>query len=594
MAVTLQCPRCTHKMKVDDDKANKAVPCKICHHPIKPVASNEKPKAKADPDAKKESGASIKAGTPGANGKAKAAAPPMVTAAPEEDEETPRSRKKRFDDDDDEDIKSKKRRRDEDDDDDDEDERPTPRRKKEGGGGGMVLVLGGVAALLVLFVLCGGGAIGGFYLFSGGENEQIAQIDPPRDLNPPPIVIQIPNPQPMPFPNPPPVPFPNPDPFPRPPIGGGNPFNPPENLDPNDPNNIDRVITLLNGAENERPRAYTWLNAANENHKRRKEVAGILDRQVSDYLLNPPTFGNDGMFNAFFKWATKDNVPTLGNVAEKTRFTVWDNRYREDAMKTLGKMKDPRGADALIKNLGNHFFGGGASNALREMGPVAEPAVLKIFNSPDGKQRSEARKLIQAYNTRNDLIVGQCIVDLNSDDNNRRNGAVNWFTTAPVEAKRKQEVARALNKAIPNANFFFEKDLIKALEVWGTADNVPPLVQRLEANKTGNNEVIHILGKIRDINGMKAVAKSMGNFFNQGEAKKVLREYGPGAEALVVEQMNITLDGQARRAYVQFLGEIGTRNSLPSLQQLAFRNQQDRILQNDIQAATKAIAARGK
>jgi hypothetical protein len=93
---------------------------------------------------------------------------------------------------------------------------------------------------------------------------------------------------------------------------------------------------------------------------------------------------------------------------------------------------------------------------------------------------------------------------------------------------------------------------------------------------------------------MKAVAKSMSNFFNQGEAKKVLREYGPGAEALVVEQMNLAADAQARKAYVQFLGEIGTRNSLPALQQLAFRNQQDRFLLNDIAAAQKAIFVRGK
>src|SRR5262245_17538535 len=108
MAVTLECPRCTHKMKVDDDKANKAVPCKICHQPIKPGASNEKPKAKADPDAKKGSGAGIKSGAPGANGKAKSAAPPMVKAAPDDEEDTPRSKKKRVDEDDDE-PRSRKR-----------------------------------------------------------------------------------------------------------------------------------------------------------------------------------------------------------------------------------------------------------------------------------------------------------------------------------------------------------------------------------------------------------------------------------------------------------------------------------------------------
>ena len=41
------------------------------------------------------------------------------------------------------------------------------------------------------------------------------------------------------------------------------------------------------------------------------------------------------------------------------------------------------------------------------------------------------------------------------------------------------------------------------------------------------------LAKMRDPNGMKAITRSMTNVFIQGDAKKALREYGPGAEAFV-------------------------------------------------------------
>jgi len=582
MAITVQCSRCEHKQKIDDDMASKEVPCKICHNMIKPQAA--KTKSAVAGDAKKEVG--VKAGTPGStNGKTKSGGPPPVKGSKAKDD----------DDDDDEPRAKKKRAKDDDDDDDD---RPTPKKRRDNsessGSGMMMLVLIG-GGLFMLAMLCGGGALGAYFTFVSEKKAEVplAQINDPAPQpvdfpNPNPKPFPNPNPNPNPFPNPNPNPFPNPNPNPNPPPNQGA-------LDPNEPKHIEKVIPILQGPENERGPAYVWLNAANENHGRRQEVAKLLEDHVNIYIAAPPAFGNDGLFNAFFKWSTVENVPAIANVVEKTRFTVWDNRYKEDAMKKLGKLKDPRGVDVVAKQLGNAFFGNGAAAALTEMGTVAEPTLLKSYNHPDGNARNEVRRILLNLKTNPDSIMTQCIADLDSADNNRRNAAVQYFATTPVDAKRRPEVAKGLNKNLLTANFFFEKDLIKVLETWGTADNVPTLVQRLEANKTGNNETIQILAKIRDPNGMKAVAKSMSNFFNQGEAKKALKEYGAGAEVLVIEQMNLAQDAQAKKAYVQFLGEIGTRAvSLPALQQLAFRNQQDRFLVMDIATAQKTIFARGK
>jgi hypothetical protein len=464
----------------------------------------------------------------------------------------------------------------------------------------MVILLGG-GAFVLLAILCGGG-IGSYFLLSGSDpaknNDAIAQINPPRDeikppnFNPNPNPFPNPNPGPIVFPNPNPGPivFPNnPNPFPGP---GPNPFQQ-ENLDPNNPANIERVITLLKSPPPERGPAYRWLRAANPVHPRRSEVAKLLDAIVPEELKNQFAFAGD-FFPAFFRWATLDNVPTLKRMAENPAFNPSDNDRRQQSMLTLGRLKEGSAAELIVSKLDNAFDGDAAYKALVEMGPVAEGAVIKVFNHPNGGARDKARGLLKAYNTAADKIMGQCIADLDAADNNRRNGAVQWFASVPVEEKRRAEVARALNKAIPNANFFFEKDLAKVLETWGTAENVPALVQRLQTNKTGNDEVIRALGKIRDPNGIKAIAQSMSNFFNQGAAKAVLKDIGPAAEPALVEAMNMTADNNARRMYVNTLGEMGTGQSLVALNQIAFRFQQDKGFVGDVQRAMKAIQARGK
>ena len=169
------------------------------------------------------------------------------------------------------------------------------------------------------------------------------------------------------------------------------------------------------------------------------------------------------------------------------------------------------------------------------------------------------------------------------------------LANSPVDAKRRAEVARGLNKDLDKANLFFDKDLVKALETWGTSDNVPGLSQHLEKNGPGNREAVRILGKIRDANAIKAIAKAMNNFAIAGEARNVLKEVGSMAEPAVIEVMAGTNDNRARQDCIRLLGEIGTRNvSGPALQFLAGRFPQDRFLLTTIQQAQAAILARGK
>ena len=243
MAVILQCARCMHEQKIEDDKVEKGVPCKICHNLIKQGA-----KGKFNAKAKSSTDAGVKTGPPAAKSNQQTGIVGKKPKQVRDDDDRPQSNKKRRD-------------RDDDDDEDDR-QRPLPRRRRqeEGSSNLMFILLGGGAFVLLLF-LCGGGGIALYFVASGdaAKNEVVARANLPVENQPVPM-------------NPGPIFKPNPNPGP-----GPNPFQPPENLDPNDPNKIDRVITLLKGPEQERGQAYIWLKAANPEHPHRAEVAAILE-----------------------------------------------------------------------------------------------------------------------------------------------------------------------------------------------------------------------------------------------------------------------------------------------------------------------------
>ena len=396
MAITLECPRCTHEQRIDDDKVGKDVPCKICHHLIKTGTGIEKPKAKLAAAEKDTQPEAVKVGSPSVpTGKKTTTISATEPAKP-----------------------SKKRS----DQEDDGEKRPVPRKRRANQGGssagiGMVLIGGGVCLLLAL--LCGGGGFGAYLLFRSDAkpDDKIAQNDKP-ELGP----QQGPEPGPR----------PGPDPFA--PVKDPKPFQPPlqpEKLDANDPNHIDRVLDQLKGPAQQRGPALAWLNQANPNHARRDEVVRLLDGMVEEQMKSP--FGNDNLFNPYFKWATKDSVPSLLRLVDHSSGAHWYKKYRHEAMKLLAKFKDARGAEPVAKRLASPFERNNAADILIEMGPIAESAVLKYFNHPDHNIRNSARKILQAYNTRNEVLFGICLADLDGTDANRHVGALQWLAKSQVD-----------------------------------------------------------------------------------------------------------------------------------------------------------------
>ncbi len=583
MAVTVECPRCTHKQTIDAERAEKENPCKICHFLIQPGGAKAKPSGKtkltssAGPKTKLAN-AGIKAGAPTATKKSASDAnvkttPPKVNA-------------------------TKKRAKDDDDNDDDDDDRPRKSRRPtakstNGSSSTMYMVVGGGVAFLLLLMVCGGG-LGVMLMMTGTKKEeaQIAQnIDPPiiaDDAPKPVIVINPPGQMPQPFPQPIPQPQPIPPPIPRQPP---QPVPPPqEQLDPNRPGDLDRVMELLIAPIPARGPGLQWLNSASPDHPRKAEVSKQLEHMFPEYFDAP--LGNDGFFNPYFRWVTAENVPSLIRLAENSKFTVWDNRYRQEAMRILAKLKEPRGIPAIAKRVENHFDRGVALQALEEFGPAAQSEVLKLMNHPDGGARQAARQLLVKFNTPEGAKLTQAIADLGVQNPQQRDAAANYLTTAPVDAARRSEVSVALNKALGNLNGpFINGDLFRAVEKWHTPVNVPVLALMVETNRPGSREAMQALGKMRTPESMKVVAKQLGKSF---EAFGSLREAGPAAEPAVIEVLGTTLDQRVRMDCVRLLGDIGTRNggSLLVLQQITLRFPQDTFLRSQATTSSKRILSR--
>jgi HEAT repeat protein len=677
MAITLTCPRCMHKQKIDDDKADKEVPCKICHHGIKPPPAKNKtklPAAAAAPNGASKPGVKAKLAPDEdmENAGIQSGAPRVQSA-----KQTAANGKKprRAVDDDD---------NDDDDDDDPDDDRLRRKgrdknRQAEKSSMGMTWIMVGGGAFVLLALMCAGAGVGIFFYMdsevpAARRNDQIV-INVPipnQDVFQPPIVFIDPNQ------------FNNPNPFVNP-----NPFNQ-ENLDPNDPKQIDRVITLLQGPDENRNPAFSWLERADPNHPRRNQVAKLLEGMVAEQTQGPLPRHN-AFFPAYFRWLTKDNLPSLIRLTDSAANAPWDNERRQKAMLAIAKMKDAAGAEAIASRLPNFFDRLNAAEALKELGPTGQNAVLKYFNHSDGAVRDMARRLIQGYNTRADVIVdqclkdldsieqgrrnaalqwfslnpaeptrrtsvalalnkllddanlrnheflktleiwgtkenqpklltyfnhpdgglrdpvrkllqaqntlpavliGQCITDLEALDNRRRDAAVQWFAQNPVDEKSRPEVAKAFNKAIENEGSFNNRDLGPALEKWGTSENVPKLAMILDQAKFGRGDIVKVLGKIRDANALKALAKRLGHFFDRGDVQKTLKECGAVAEPAVIEMMNTTADKDTRTECARMLGEIGTKNqSVPALQALWARYQKLPAFQQDRNFMTVAVAS---
>ncbi|MCC7474511.1 MAG: HEAT repeat domain-containing protein [Pirellulales bacterium] len=140
-----------------------------------------------------------------------------------------------------------------------------------------------------------------------------------------------------------------------------------------------RLAQLLNSTDHfgKREAAETLLRVRPsdvENLETRKLIA----RGYRALASEGNAFEKEDAIRGLVIWGGKFSTPILIELMEKENVRVSDELFS-----ALGQLKDPKGAEAVARHLGNVFNHDGAVNSLRRMGPVAEDALIKAAPSQD-------------------------------------------------------------------------------------------------------------------------------------------------------------------------------------------------------------------
>lgn len=134
----------------------------------------------------------------------------------------------------------------------------------------------------------------------------------------------------------------------------------------------DLLVDLKSGNLHGHQRAIRELRSIQPTAEYQKQVAEALASLLSD--------GNDftriSGLEALASWHTPEVIPAMIKCTEDPSFAV-----RWSAIKALGKVKDERAAEAVVKRLA--VDRGPATMALKTMGPEAENALIKALEQPN-------------------------------------------------------------------------------------------------------------------------------------------------------------------------------------------------------------------
>lgn len=132
-------------------------------------------------------------------------------------------------------------------------------------------------------------------------------------------------------------------------------------------------------------KAGNLLGNAIPTEERREEVASALE----PLLRSPRSMVPQAAAKALIVWGTEKNVPGLIAVLEGRSTT-----RKQSAMKALAALKDPRGAEALARQLMQQRSRINAATALKSMGSVAEEPVLRLLDYDNGIVLSDACQIL--------------------------------------------------------------------------------------------------------------------------------------------------------------------------------------------------------
>jgi HEAT repeat protein len=305
------------------------------------------------------------------------------------------------------------------------------------------------------------------------------------------------------------------------------------------PRAIDRNLAdLKGGSAAERRQALVWLAEADPDAAHRPQVTAALERllvegDVRDELK--PAL----VLRVYLHWAGPENVPAMIRMVQTPALAHAGPQQIGLVMRALGTMQDLRAADALAEKLADPALGEQAADALRLLGPRAQPAVVGCaFDGPPAA-RLRATRLLDEFGARPADLAAEALRRLQSGSPDARRGAAAWFAeNAPTDGPQQAVVARALAGLLQDLSPRVTAPALHALKLWATRDCLPQLVafaRRDEKAAPCPPELIDLLARFPDATAADAIALQLKSPANRGRAAQALRKLGgPVATAAVL------------------------------------------------------------
>jgi HEAT repeat protein len=336
------------------------------------------------------------------------------------------------------------------------------------------------------------------------------------------------------------------------------------------------------------------LLAASPVASRRAAVAQALVKHLGE----PDNEAQRIVILALGNWGDTAAAQALTEKLKDHAFLPW-----RAATESLGKLaKDRAAAEAIALWLKDDR--GLVFRSLQAMGPPAEPVLIAIVQSKeDWGVRSEACKLLgvigsqasipvlqEAGKDRNDAFVvmaaesslkllappsitsaaaSVAIDSLKSGDVNRVRAAAQSLAAAKPDPKTRADIANALLAALGGNDDLSQRDVLRALKVWGDKDVAQALLAR------GNDNAFRMWREALDTAAtLEPTAKTAEALIARmpddfGHVLRLLREIGPPAEPAVLHAFQTASDVRVRVESCKVLETIATPASLTVLQEAA-------------------------
>lgn len=177
------------------------------------------------------------------------------------------------------------------------------------------------------------------------------------------------------------------------------------------------------------------------------------------------------------------------------------------------------------------------------------------------------------------------VTELKTANENRQIELVRRLKVTPLDESQHKSVAETLESLLLTPNRV-RPEAITALSVWGRKESGPPLIKLVNDNDGNVRETaMKTLGALKITDAIDAIVGRVPDGWDQSRAVAALRLMGPAAEKQTIPLLK---RNDCRRAVSSLLKDIGTKESLPALQEVAVCGNHF-----DEQAAREAIKSLG-